>query len=242
MMRRICLLMALFAFWMAKADTYVVSVGICNYADSRIPELHKTENDAKDIADLYRRGTKNVVLITGQYATRANILSTLRSQFEKAREGDKILFYFSGHGYPGGFCPYDMRSGASGLSYSDVLGIMKGSKASVKMIFADACFSGAIRGNGSSKQPQPGNVMFFLSSRDYEKSIESRKLDNGFFTRNLLKGLEGAADSNRDMSITARELFNFVSERTKSETSGRQHPVMWGNFPDDMVIVRYFKK
>lgn len=231
MKRQICLFLALFTFWMVQANTYIISFGICNYADSRIPELHKMENDAKDIDDLYRRGTENMVPITGRYATRANILSTLRSQFEKAKKGDKILFYFTGHDYPGGFYPYDMLSAALDLSYSDVLGTMKNSNASEKSIFVHACFNGTIRGNGSRKQHHGVNWMFFLSSRDYEKSIESMKLNNGIFTRNLLKGLEGAADNNRDMSIPAKEVFNFVSEKTKRETGGLQHTVMWGNFP-----------
>lgn len=94
----------------------------------------------------------------------------------------------------------------------------------------------------NQKGSEVGNIMFFLSSRGKESSIESPFASNGFFTKNLLRGLKGSADYNQDREITARELFNFVSTITKEDTRDRQHPVMWGNFPDDMVIVRYKKK
>lgn len=224
------------------AETFVVCVGIGNYADPRVQSLSKTENDAKAVSEFYKQGTDNVITITGKYATKSKILESLRSQFGRAKKGDKIIFYFSGHGYPGGFCPYDMTSLARGLSFSEVVELMKKSKASEKIIFADACNSGAIRVDGSNKIPDVGNVMFFLSSRGNESSRESKFAANGYFTKNLLRGLRGAADYNKDMTITAREIFDYVSSETKADTKNQQHPVMWGNFPGNMVIVKYKKR
>lgn len=165
----------------------------------------------------------------------------MRSQFLRAKSGDRIIFYFSGHGYPGGFCPYEMKKIADGLTYSEVINIMNSSKASDKFIFADACNSGAIRQNSTNSAPDAHNILFFLSSRGNEYSIESPFLANGYFTKYLLRGLRGAADANKDRSITASELFKFVSKGVQTQTNGKQHPVMWGKFPDDLVIVRYDK-
>lgn len=226
----------------AYADTYVVCVGVGNYADPKVQKLAKTEGDAKAMAEFYKQGTPNVITITGKYATRAQILKSIRSQYAKARKGDKIVFYFSGHGYPGGFCPYDMRSIDQGLTYNDVLSVMQDSKASSKFIFADACNSGAIRHGGKAAKPRPGNVMMFLSSRGSESSLESSFAANGFFTKALLRGLRGAADTNSDRKITAREIFNYVSDAVKTDTRGQQHPVMWGKFDDNLTIVEYRKK
>lgn len=224
------------------AETYVVCVGIGNYSDPKIQNLTKTEADAKAMAEFYKKGTTNVITITGKYATKSQILNSLKSQFARAKANDKIIFFFSGHGYPGGFCPYDMTKIEEGLKYSDVISIMQKSKAKSKFIFADACHSGAIRQDGSGSEPKSGNVLLFLSSRGNEYSAESPFLANGYFTKHLLRGLGGGADSNRDKRITAKELFNYVSDGVKSQTNNQQHPVMWGTFDDNLIIVEYRNK
>lgn len=220
-----------------QSETYVVSVGIANYEDNR-QSLVNSENDAKAISEFYKQGTDNVSTITGKYATKQNILKTLKKAFKKADKGDKIIFYYSGHGYPGGLCPFDMHNIVDGLTYTEVLDVMKESKATNKIVFVDACNSGSIR----TEELPKGDVMLFLASRGNEYSIENQYLAHGYFTKNLLRGLKGAADTNKDMKITAKELFNYVSENTKIDTHNAQHPVMWGNFSNDMVIVGYKKK
>lgn len=242
MKRLLSLIFSLLCICSVFAETYVVCVGIGNYADPRIKNLAKTEADAKAMAKFFKKGTENVITITGKYATKAQILKSLQSQFGRAKEGDKIIFYFSGHGYPGGFCPYDMTRMEESISYAEVIKTMKDSKATDKFIFADACNSGAIRSSKTTSTPDPGNILLFLSSRGNEESNESLFLANGYFTKNLLRGLGGAADTDGDRRITASEIFKYVSKEVKRQTKDRQHPVMWGNFPDDLVIVKYNKK
>ena len=86
----------------------------------------------------------------------------------------------------------------------------------------------------SAKKAQ---VMLFLSSRSDEVSREIPSMQNGFFTTYLQKGLRGNADANRDRTITAKELFDFVSEGVIKISNGKQHPVMWGKFPDNMPVM-----
>lgn len=236
------LTLALFSSVYAMAETFVVCVGIGNYADARVQNLAKTEKDAKAISEFFKRGTDNVITITGKYATKSQIIKSLKSQFARAKREDKIVFYFSGHGYPGGFCPYEMMKLEDGITYDEVIRIMQQSKAQDKFIFADACNSGAIRQGKTATKPDAGSIVFFLSSRGNEYSIESPFLANGYFTKHLLRGLGGGADANRDRSITASELFKYVSEGVQSQTQGKQHPVMWGKFSDNLVVVRYDKK
>ena len=224
-------------------ETYVVCVGISGYAHPKVKDLRLPEKDAKDVAAFYKLATDKVITVTGKYATKAQILKCLNSQFSRAGEKDRIIFYFSGHGYPGGFCPYDMTRLDEGLSYQEVISIMNQSNAKAKLIFADACNSGAIRhSERQAARPQTGNVLLFLSSRGNELSIESRLDDNGFFTKYLLRGLKGGADTDRNLSITAKVLFLFVSEGVKIRSKDKQHPVMWGNFDDNLSIVEYKKR
>jgi uncharacterized caspase-like protein len=225
-----------------KGNIYVVSVGISNYQN--ISDLTLPEKDAKAIAELYKTQTKNVILITGKYATKARVLKSLEDQFSRAKEQDMIVFAFSGHGYPGGLCPYDMSAkDGSGLSYREIRGILKQSRAKRKMIFADACFSGGIRSNVSNNHQvhQNSEVLLFLSSRGGETSIESPFMINGVFTTYLLRGLRGGADTDRNRKITAKELFQFVSQGVKERSKDKQHPVMWGKFNDNEVLMDWNK-
>lgn len=221
------------------AETYVVVVGISDY--KYINDLRLPESDAKAIAKLYRTKTDNVILITGKYATRDRMLSALKSQFSRAGSSDEIVFSFSGHGFQGGICPYDIQGEQGGISYNDILKIFKQSSAKKKIIFADACFSGSLRVSGkpTGQVVKKADVLLFLSSRDGETSIESAFMANGFFTTYLLRGLRGNADRNRDRRITARELFDFVSSGVRKKSKDKQHPVMWGRFNDDFVVMQW---
>ncbi|MDE6753235.1 MAG: caspase family protein [Muribaculaceae bacterium] len=226
-----------------KSETYVVCVGISEYASPKVKNLRLPVKDAKDVAAFYRKATDNVTSLTGKDATKSEILKCLRNQFDKASETDKIIFFFSGHGYPGGFCPYEMTCIEEGLSYKEVISIMAKSRAKGKFIFADACNSGAIRQTGKKPaKPQTNDVLLFLSSRGSEYSIELKNDDNGMFTKFLLMGLKGGADNDRNRIVTAKELFLFVSENVKKRSGGRQHPVMWGKFDDNLKIVEYKRK
>lgn len=221
------------------AETYVVAVGISNY--QYISDLVLPENDAKVMAKLYKTRTKNVITMTGRYATRANIVKAMSDQFKRAKEGDMVVLFFSGHGYTGGFCPYDMSAkGKNSLSYNDLYAIFRQSKATRKVVIADACMSGGLRKEKNNRHGTPkktSDVVMFLSSRSNEYSIENTKMDNGFFTAYLNRGLRGGADSNLDKIITAKEIYEFVSNGVKELSKNKQHPVMWGNFDDDFIMV-----
>lgn len=245
MMRRVLLYgiaVVLSAFMMSvKAETYVVSVGIANYQN--LNDLTLAENDAKVMAKLYKTRTKNVITMTGKYATRANILKALNDQFGRAKQGDMVVFFFSGHGYEGGFCPYDMGGkNRNALTYEDIYAVFRKSKATRKIVVADACMSGGLRKASQSRHQANGSdVVMFLSSRTNEYSIEGGRMKNGIFTTYVERGLRGGADTNKDRLITAKEIFVFVSDGVQEISRNRQHPVMWGNFDDEFVMVDWRK-
>lgn len=222
-----------------QAKTYVVAVGISDY--QYINDLRLPENDALTIAKIFKTHTKNVITITGRYATKATILKALNDQFSRATKNDQIVFFFSGHGYPGGFCPYEMRDVRDGLTYGEISAIFKTSKATRKIILADACMAGGLRKEKkrTSTSKPASDIMLFLSCRTDEVSIETPRMANGFFTAYLQSGLRGKADRNRDRKITARELFDYVSTGVKNISNDKQHPVMWGKFRDNMTIIQW---
>ncbi|MGM9693631.1 MAG: caspase domain-containing protein [Alloprevotella sp.] len=227
---------------------YVVSVGICDY--QHIRDLRKAENDAKAVAELYLTHTTHVTTLLGADATHDRILSTLRTVFSKASEDDTIVFFFSGHGSKGGLCAHDTKSAKTILTYGEVQRVIRACKAENKQLFIDACFSGGLRDHKKSSQATTARspmsdtegIMLFLSSRTGETSQENSWADNGFFTQYLVKGIKGAADSDGDRIITAKELFTFVSAKVSERTKKKQNPVMWGKFNDDMHIMNWNPK
>lgn len=219
----------------AQRKIYLVSVGIADYPGTH-NDLTLPVKDAETIQWIYQKNNRaETVLLTNAKATRANVIKQMKQLFSKAESNDIIVLFFSGHGYKGGFMGYD-----TGISYHDIRKVMATSRSKNKMIFADACFSGGIRGNKkgeASSSLSSLEVMLFLSSRNDEPSIERRSMKNGFFTTCLQRGLRGGADFNKDRVITAKELFDFVSKGVKELSNDKQHPVMWGKFRDTMPVM-----
>lgn len=247
MMRTLIFFILLLFSAIGNAQTmYVVSVGICDYKNIR--DLKKAETDARNIADLYRTHTKNIKTLLGSQATHENILTTLKSYFSNATDDDIVVFFFSGHGGKGGLCANDTKSEKTMVTYSEIQQAMRSCKASNKQLFIDACFSGGLRTKTKSTQTKSApisnteGVMLFLSSRTGETSQENPWSDNGFFTQYLIKGMKGAADTDKDRIITAKEIFTYVSKNVSERTHQKQNPVMWGKFNDDMHIINWNPK
>lgn len=181
-------------------------------------------------------------MLTNQNASKDRVLRALTQSFSKAGKQDLVLFYFSGHGIQNGFCTYDTNCAYGRyITYDDLKRIYSQCKANRKLIFADACYSGAIRGESKSQSPKNSfanqHLLCFLSSRTNETSMERPGMDNGFFTTCLLEGLQGKADRNGDHRITARELFDYVHPNVVRISDDWQHPVMWGKFSDRLILM-----
>lgn len=230
-------LIFLVIFWcfasFIQSKTYMVSVGVADYPGTK-NDLKISDNDAVTMKNLYEKNcSAEVVLLVNINAKLNEVTRQMKAQFEKASEDDTIIFFFAGHGIPGGFMCYDQV-----LYYNTIYKIMSSSRAKCKIVYSDACFSGKARKAGKhNKVRKDVNIMFFLSSRTNETSGENRLWRNGYFTAYLDRGLRGGADYNQDRVITAQEIFRFVSEGVKDASQDKQHPVMWGNFDNEMPVM-----
>lgn len=217
-----------------QAKVYLVSVGIADYPGTE-NDLRISDNDAKTIATVFL-ATKDasVKLLTNEDATQSELLSSMHIFFEDAQSDDAVVLYFSGHGTPGALVCHDGL-----LTYQHIFKMLKGCKASRKVIIADACYAGKMRTTSQqTSHYNSQNVMLFLSSRTNEPSQETQYL-NSLFTIFLERGLRGGADTNRDRYITARELYEFVHDGVIEASGHNQHPVMWGKFDNNMTIIKW---
>lgn len=239
-MRRVLIICLM--FWncivLMQSKTYIVSVGVSDYPGSK-SDLTNCVNDAVTIKELFEKNNSaDVVLLTNQSAKLSEVVTQMEAQFAKATQEDAIIFFFSGHGVPGGFVCYDHI-----LPYKTINKVMAASSSNKKMVFSDACYSGKARTSNKHSQTQiDASIMFFLSSRTGETSIENRSWRNSFFTGYLERGLRGGADYDKNRIITASEIFQFVSQGVKEITRDKQHPVMWGKFDNDMPIMIWNKE
>ena len=235
-MRQFWLILFLFlaSITLCQAKAYVVCAGIADYPGMG-NDLRISDNDAQTIAKVFL-ATKDasVKVLTNKDATQSALLSSMHTLFEGAQRDDVVILYFSGHGNPGSLVCYDGQ-----LTYQRIFEVFRGCRANRKIIIADACYSGKMRTN---KQPSDNyneqSVLLFLSSRTNEPSRES-KYKNSLFTIFLARGLRGGADKNKDRQITAREIFDFVHDGVTEASGDKQHPVMWGNFDNNMTIIKW---
>ena len=237
MKRLLTVALTLLLCWNAFSNNvFLVAIGISDYPGTE-NDLNLPVADAKAMVDLYKTNsaTSTKILLNAN-ATRKEIIKAANSLFKNAGQEDIVVLFFSGHGIPGGFCAYD-----DFLLYDDIKAIFSNCKSKHKLIFADACFSGKMREPSTNRKriSSDVDVLLFLSSRQNEYSIESPGMKNGFFTACLIKCLKGAADGNRDRKITAKELFDSVSKGVIRLSNNKQHPVMWGNFSDNMIVMQW---
>lgn len=218
----------------AKAKVYIVSVGA-----SRTPgmkALNSPRSDAAAMCSVYDTNSEATsVLLVDDKATVAGVAQAMTKLFAQAEAEDIVLLFFSGHGNDEGFLCSD-----GVISYKQMWGIISKSKSKNKMVFADACYAGTMRNSVQHSGDTPGrdeNIMLFMSCRNGERSIEKKSMSNGLFTHALTQGLKGKADANKDKTVTAKELYSYVSSSVRKMSRERQHPVMWGRFADSMPVI-----
>ena len=178
---------------------------------------------------------EHIAVLVDEAATKNNILKTMNEIFSKASANDMLIFYFSGHGSEGAFCPTDVTEQYNSLlSHNEVKAVFKKYPAKYKICLADACYSGSIYqgsplGSGSSVSGSETNVVIIMSSKPTETSQEHPMIRQGAFTYYLLKGLKGSADRSNDNIVTLEELFPYVKGNVLNFTNNKQTPVIEGN-------------
>jgi hypothetical protein len=195
---------------------------------------------------------ENVKLLLNEDATSQNLRSALFTFLTKPREQDLVLLYFAGHGSPD---PNDKRNlylltydtqldDMGGTAFpmwqlQDVF--VRIIKAKRVITFTDSCHSYGVSGQlygGSEKSNNLINqyLAAYAASADRavitasdvsELSAEAEKWGggHGVFTYFVLRGLQGDGDLNRDGTVTAGELFQYVRDQVQKETDFQQTPI-----------------
>jgi uncharacterized caspase-like protein len=83
------------------------------------------------------------------------------------------------------------------------------------------------------------SIFSLTASRDREQSFESAQWGggHGIFTYYVVRGMAGAADTNKDGVVTADELAEYVHTNVREATNAQQNPTSErGSFDSNMVL------
>lgn len=222
----------------ARPHDLAVVVGVEKYVD--LPDARFAERDARAVrSHLVQLGypERNVVLLTGERASRASLVKTVDTWLgQNVKEDSTVFFYFSGHGAP------DVKTGEAYLVPRDgdpafledtgyplkrlyaKLGALKAKRAVVAL---DACFSGAGARSVLPKGARPlvtkidtgavaGRVVSLTASGALEISGTDEAQGHGLFTYYLLRGLNGAA-KNEAGAVTLASLHEYLTPNVQDE-------------------------
>ncbi|MBI2529008.1 MAG: caspase family protein [Candidatus Rokubacteria bacterium] len=150
--------------------------------------------------------------------------------------------------------PDDLYSTA--LPMDEMQTVFQRIEAERMVVFLDACYSGAAGGRTfASKKTRATHVddlflerltrsrgrAIVTASRPTEVSLEVPELGHGLFTYYLVRGLQGAADFNRDGIVSLQEIYEYVEQQVSQKSralGGNQHPVMKGEMEGALPLVK----
>ncbi|HTW66664.1 MAG TPA: tetratricopeptide repeat protein [Bryobacteraceae bacterium] len=251
-------------------QTYALLVGISKYAKPELA-LQFADADASVFSKLLESPLgggvprDNILLLTDEKATTAAVRNGFQD-FLKRRAGknDTVVILIAGHGtveVPGSrdafiltydSDPQDLKSTALAVDELQSLFTEQLSKVGRVLLFVDVCKAGTvgtihnttINSNVQQLGDIQGDLFGLLASRPREVSLEGPQFGggHGVFSYFVIKGLEGAADANKDGVVDADELIKYVSDQVPMATDNKQHPREFGTYDDMMRLSDTRKK
>lgn len=236
----------------ARPDDYALVVGIDGYRS--VPHAAYGEGDAVVFARYARQvlgvPEENVILLTGEKATRTDLAKYLEEWLPRnVAKDSRVYFFYSGHGAPDPeqgtayLVPWDgdpefLRSSAYPLArLYDQLDALAAKEV---IVFLDSCFSGAGGRSLIAKNlrplvtvvatPRPGHKLSLLTAAaGGEVAGSSDQTRHGLFTYYLLKGLQGEADARKTGHVDLGELHAYVEKnvlKAAHRDNREQHPAL----------------
>ncbi|MDR1140887.1 MAG: caspase family protein, partial [Planctomycetaceae bacterium] len=219
-----------------------VIVIAASYSQSTAPEITKlpyTQNDAKFILEALNRKSastikhRSLLEESDLQPTKENIEALIPKWLRECEANDTVLIFFSGHGIarddkgqvnvlvPSNFNGNDI-SGSS-IPVSWLRNQLGQCEAKTKFLLLDCCHAG---GEGTATTESDGvmknasqqevlDVVTIASCGSDEKSHYWKDQHLSLFSYYLAEALRGDADTNKDQTVTANELYSYIHDHVR---------------------------
>lgn len=221
-------------------DKWALVVGISNFQNKNIPGLKYAAKDARDFRDYLVKeagfAPDHVRLLLDEKANQRRVISELGTKYlaRVAKADDLVVLYFSTHGSPAQadirgknfIVAYDSDPEdlfTSGIEMDKIIESIRSRILCDRVVLVlDACHSGAVENrakglvrssNFDANELVAGcGQMVICSSSPEQRSWESKRYENGIFTRKLLEGLKMNGKRTK-----LGEAFRFVASAVPAE-------------------------
>lgn len=233
-------------------DKWALVIGIDKFEDTSIPTLQFSAKDARDFAEfLVSKGnfTKDhVLLLLNEQATDDNIKKALGDDWLPRRvlPDDLVVIFVSTHGSPkeidvaqdNFLIAYNTHRDSlfsSGLRLRDLANTVQQRTSCDRIVLLlDACNSGAAEAGGKGLyrasnfkiEEEVGEGQVILSSSTAsQRSWESKRYENGVFTKNLMDALLAQGDSTT-LPAAYDDLKDKVQQEVRFDRKADQVPLL----------------
>jgi hypothetical protein len=244
-------------------DKWAVIIGIDKFQNTSIPKLQYPSKDARDFAKfLVEKGNfaaDHVLVLTNQQATLGKIREVIGDSWlpQRARKDDLVLVFASTHGSPkeidvagdNFLVVYDTDPSklfSTGIRFADLAPTIKDRTGCDRVVLLlDACSSGAanVGGKGMVRTGNfdvaalagEGQIVISSSAAD-QRSFESKRYENGVFTKQLIASLQSNG-SKTTLSEAFRNLKEQVENEVQFDRKQTQTPVMRSRWKGGELIL-----
>lgn len=233
-------------------DKWAIVIGIDKFQNPKIPELQYASKDAGDFSKfLVEKGNfarDHVLLLTNEHATHESIKDAIGDSWlpRRASADDLVVLFASTHGSPkeidvageNFLVAYDTDPAklfTTGIKFADLAPTIKQRTGCDRIVLLlDACNSGAanVGGKGLARTGNfdvnalagEGQIVISSSSAD-QRSFESKRYENGVFTKQLIASLQSEGP-NTTLTAAFQDLKEQVENEVRFDRKQTQTPVM----------------
>jgi tetratricopeptide (TPR) repeat protein/uncharacterized caspase-like protein len=249
-----------------KGNTYAIIIGLSNYKN--VDDLQFADKDAASFENFLLSPAggnipkANIETFLNENAIRANVGDAISVVARKAKPGDRVYFFFAGHGDMEDLTQIEnglllLHNSPNGNYFGmndDVLEILDLKRylsplaqRGIEMIFiVDACHSGNLKGGVEGVQQTAsaltaawGKEYKILSCQPNQLSLESAEWGGGrgLFSLQLEEGMKGLADIDNNGVVSMFELQSYIQANVAKYSEGKQIPLVSGDLSKSLVTV-----
>ena len=242
------------------ANSWAVVIGLDEFQNPKVSRLNYAANDATSMAQALERlgfPKENIIRLVNQHGTKAEIDRVLSSVLRRrAGPQDRVVIFFATHGVtlplPGGgeegyLLPYDADPDDlpfTAFSMSQIKQIGQRLPAKHTLVAVDSCYGGYSLVRSQAPSAVDRQYLELITKSRAVQVMTAGKKDqpviedqgHGVFTRKLLDGLAGHADTNQDGLITLSELGAWLHPRV-AQASDYKQDMQWGNLDGEGQFV-----